>query len=295
VDLSTHIITTVAGTGSSGDTGDGGDATSAQLDEPRNLVKSAATGHLYIADTKNHKIRRVHATTGIITTIAGTGNQGDFDGFEWSATSAKLDEPSDVLVDGSKIVIANTKNHQILEVNSWGWIYTIAGTGSVGNSGDGGDADDAKLNEPRGIAMDTSGNLYIADKKNHKIRKVNTSGIISTVAGTGSAGYSGDGGLATLAQLKDPVDVFVDSSNNIFILDQPGKRIRVVNAIDGKIYTLAGNGATGYTKDLPAVDTILKDPEGMAMGSAYGASRIFVSDTNNHKIKVLTLKTIYGL
>ena len=294
VDLSTNIITTVAGTGSAGDTGDGGAATSAQLNEPRDMYKSAASGSLYIADTKNHKIRRVD-TSGNMSTFAGTGSSGDGWDFSFSATTVPLDEPGDVLVSGSWLFISDTKNHKIRILSSWGWIWTFAGTGNAGSSGDGGYADDARLNEPRGIAIDSSYNIYIADKKNHKIRKVNTSDIITTVAGTGSSGYSGDGGLATDAKLDNPVDVFVDSSNNMYIVEDNGRRIRVVNAADGKIYTLAGTGGSGYNTDLPAVDTILKDPQGIAMDSAYGASRIFVSDTDNHKIKVLTLKAVYGL
>ncbi|MBT3175677.1 MAG: hypothetical protein HOG03_05240 [Desulfobacula sp.] len=289
------IITTIAGTGSSGWTGDGGAATSATLDSPRNMVKSASSGNLYIADTKNHAIRKVD-TSGNISTFAGKGDAG-YAGEGGPATNAKMNEPSGVLVSGAYLYIADTKNHVIRRVaySAGLWrIWTYAGTGSSGSTGDGGLATLAKLNEPWAIAQDTSGNLYIADKNNHKIRKINTSGIISTFAGTGSSGYSGDGGLATLAQLKNPVDVFADSSNNIFIVELDGRRIRVVNAGDNKISTLAGTGASGYNKDLPAVETLLNDPEGIAMESAYGATRIFVSDTNNHKIKVLTLKTVYG-
>ncbi len=293
VDLSTNIITTIAGTGVAGSSGDGGPATAAQLNEPRGIYK-AASGNLYIADSKNHKIRRVNAS-GTISTFAGTGSSGDGWNFSYTATSVPLDEPYDVMVEGNYLYIADTKNHKIRRMNASGWIWTIAGTGNGGYNGDGRDADTAKLNEPRGIFMTTTGNLYIADTNNHRIRKVDTSDQISTVVGTGSSGDTGDGGLATLATLKDPVDVFVDNNNNIFIVDLESRRIRLVNATDNKIYTLAGTGVSGDGWDLPAVDTQLNDPNGIIMESAHGASRIFISDSGNHKIKVLLLKTVYGL
>jgi len=293
VDLSTNIITTIAGTGVAGSSGDGGPATSAQLNEPRGIFK-AASGNLYIADTNNHKIRKVN-TSGIISTFAGTGSAGDDGDFSYSATSIRLNKPYDVMIEGSYLYIADTNNSKIRRMNASGWIWTIAGTGSDGDDGDGGDADEAKLNKPRGMYMDTSGNLYIADTNNHKIRKVDTSDEISTVVGTGSSGDTGDGGLAISATLKDPVDVFVDNNNNIFIVDLESRRIRVVNDTDDKIYTLAGTGASGDGTDQPAVDAELNNPAGIIMESAYGASRIFISDAGNHKIKVLTLKTIYGL
>ena len=293
VDLLTNIITTIAGTGVAGSSGDGGPATQARLNEPRGIYQ-AASGNLYIADTKNHKIRRVN-TSGTISTFAGTGSSGDGWNFSYDATSVRLNEPYDVMIEGNYLYIADTKNHKIRRMNASGWIWTIAGTGSAGDEGDGGDADDAELDGPRGIFMDTTGNLYIADTNNHKIRKVNTSDQISTVVGTGSSGDTGDGGLATAATLKDPVDIFVDTNSNIFIVDFESRRIRVVNATDDKIYTLAGTGASGDGTDIQAVDAELNNPTGIIMESAYGASRIFISDAGNHKIKVLLLKTIYGL
>jgi len=291
IDLLTNIITTIAGTGVSGDTGDGGVATLAQLNEPRSVFKDGSD--VYIADTKNHKIRKVNLSSNIISTIAGTGDAGDA-GDGGDAAYAKLNEPSDVFKDGTDVYIADTKNHKIRKVNlSSNIISTIAGTGDAGDAGDGGPATDAKLDEPRGIFKDGT-DLYIADTKNHKIRLVDSSGDISTVAGGGDQD-PGDGGPATSAKLKEPRDIFVDHNKNIFIVDWGNRRIRVVNAIDNIIYTLAGTGVSGDDVDMPAVYADLKDPAGITMATSHGCSQIFISDTGNHKIKVLELKTVYGL
>ena len=286
-DISTFI-------GGSGD-GDGGSAMLARLDKPNGMFKDAS-GNLYIADTMNHKIRIVD-TSGNISTVAGTGEPGNGGNEGDLATAVELDEPNGIFKDASgNLYISDTKNHKIRRVDTSGNIWTVAGTGDSGNTGDGGAATSAKLNEPRGISMDTSGNFYIADTKNHKIRMVDTSGNISTVVGTGGSGDTGDGDLAILATLKNPVDVFVDHNQNIFIVDLDSRRIRVVNGLDGKIYTLAGTGASGDGTDLPAVNITLKDPGGITMASSsYGNKRIYISDKENNKIKVLLLKTVYGL
>ena len=290
IDLSTNIITTVAGTGSSGDTGDGGPATDAELNEPRGIFKDGTD--LYIADTKNHRIRKIDLSTNIITTIAGGGDQDPGDG--GPATDAKLNEPSGIFKEGSDLYIADTSKNRIRMVDSSGDISTVAGTGASGDTGDGGPATDAKLDEPRGIFKEGS-DLYIADTKNNKIRMVDSSGDISTVVGTGASGDTGDGGPATSALLKEPRDIFVDHNKNIFIVDWGNKRVRVVNAIDNIIYTIAGTGNSSDSADMPAVYADLKDPAGITMDSSYGGRKIFISDTGNHKIKVLELKIVYGL
>ena len=145
--------------------------------------------------------------------------------------------------------------------------------------------------------MDAFGNLFIADSESYRIRKVDTSGNISTVAGNGFQGDTGDGGPATSARLRFPKDIFVDGNGNIFIADKQSNKIRVVSAVDGNIYTLAGTGGSGDTVSmpgapLPAVKALLKDPSGIAMASAYGGARIYISDTSNDKIKVLKLRTV---
>ena len=220
------IITTIAGTGDVGDGGDGGAATSAQLNYPRG-VSVDISGNVYIADTSNEKIRMV-TSRGIITTIAGTetwGSSGDFG----AATSAQLSIPKGVAVDVSgNVYIADTSNEKIRMVTSTGIITTIAGTGTWGSDGDGGAATSAQLANPYLVSVDISGNVYIADVNNNKIRMVTRAGIITTVAGTGAPGDSGDGGAATSAQLNNPQGVSVDISGNVYIAELSNNKIRKV-------------------------------------------------------------------
>ena len=223
---SAGIIITIAGTGTAGSSGDGGAATSAQLNKPVG-VSAGISGNVYIADWYNHKIRMV-TSTGIITTIAGTGIQGS-SGDGGAATSAQLYRPKGVCVGISgNVYIADTDNNKIRMVTSTGIIATIAGTGIQGSSGDGGAATSAQLDNPHGVSVGISGNVYIADWYNHKIRMVTSTGLITTIAGTGTAGRSGDGGAATSAQLAYPTGVSVDISGNVHIADWNNNKIRMV-------------------------------------------------------------------
>jgi trimeric autotransporter adhesin len=218
----------VAGSGSLGSSGDGGQATSASLNYPRGVAVDAS-GNIYIADTYNNRIRMVTKSTGIISTVAGDGTQ-EYKGDGGPATSAILYYPASIAVDAlGNIYIADSSNYRIRMVTkSTGIISTVAGSGSSGSSGDGGQATSATLNSPYGVAVDASGNIYIADSSNNRIRMVTKStGIISTVAGSGPYGYSGDGGQATSAVLKYPYGVAVDASGNIYIADSYNYRIRM--------------------------------------------------------------------
>jgi sugar lactone lactonase YvrE len=220
---SSGIITTIAGTGIQGYSGDGGQATSAQLSEPR-AVAVDASGNVYIVT--GNRIRRVNSS-GIITTIAGTGGIGGYSGDGGLATNAELCMPEDVAVDASgNVYITDTWNNRIRKVNSSGIITTIAGTGIIGYSGDGGAATAAKLFHPYGITVDVSGNIYIADAGNNRIRKVNSAGIIATIAGTGTSGYSGDGGPAISAKFSGPGCIKITASGSIYIADLNNQRIR---------------------------------------------------------------------
>src|SRR5208283_4909896 len=230
------IITTVAGNGSYGYSGDGGQATSASLAGPSGVAVDAS-GNLFIADTYNNVIRKVD-NNGIITTVAGGGHYGLGDG--GAATSASLVQPSGVAVDASgNLFIADTYNNVIRKVDNNGIITTVAGGGHYG-LGDGGAATSASLVQPSGVAVDASGNLFIADTYNNVIRKVDNNGIITTVAGGGHYGL-GDGGAATSASLVQPSGVAVDASGDLFIADTWNDRIREVDP-DGIITTVAGNG-----------------------------------------------------
>ena len=220
------IITTVAGTGVAGFSGDGGPATSARLNRA-NEIDIDGAGNLYISDQFNHRIRKVD-TGGIITTVAGIGTAG-FSGDGGPATSARLNFPTDMRVDGTgNLCIADAANHRVRKVNTSGIITTIAGTGVAGFSGDGGLATSARLNEPIRLLSDLVGNLYIADRANDRVRKVNPSGIITTIAGTGIAGFSGDGGPATAAQLNLPTGLAFDVLGNLYIGDRANHRVRKI-------------------------------------------------------------------
>ena len=275
------VITTVAGSGRFGGFGgDGGAATAAQLDDPRGVALDGA-GNLYIADTDNHRIRKVDAA-GVITTVAGNGTSGR-GGDGGAATAAQLNDPSGVALDGAgNLYIADTDNHRIRKVDAAGVISTVVGTGRGGSSGDGGPATAARLNSPRGVALDGAGNLYIADIYNHRIRKVDAAGVISTVAGDGTDGFGGDGGPATAAQLYWPAGVALDGAGNLFIADNWNHRIRKVDAA-GVISTVAGAGRSGYSGDGgPAVEARLRFPVGVALD---GAGNLYIADTGNERIR----------
>ncbi|MEW6556281.1 MAG: carboxypeptidase regulatory-like domain-containing protein [Elusimicrobiota bacterium] len=262
------IISTVVNTSTqAGFSGDGGAATSAQLNFPSDVAVDSS-GNLYIADSSNHRIRKVN-TSGIITTVAGTGTAG-YSGDGGAATDAKLNQPMGVTIKGSDLYIADTNNNRIRKVDSSGIITTVAGTGVSGSSGDGGAATSAQISEVRSVTFDNAGNYYIVELTSSCVRKVNTSGIISTVAGTpGSSGFSGDNGAATSAQLWNPRDIAVDSSGNLYIADGSNHRIRRVNT-SGIITTVAGTGTAGYSGDGgdPRAAN-LNAPHGIAFDSSY--------------------------
>jgi len=277
------VISTVAGTGTAGNTGDGAAATSATLRNPCGIAVDSA-GNVYIADTRNHTVRKV-ATGGTISKLAGLGLAG-FYGDGAAAVEAALDTPLGLALDSAgNLYIADVFNHRIRKVAADGKIATVAGNGVVGYSGDEGPATGATLAYPHSIALDAAGSLYIADTHNDCIRKVAPDGAITTVAGSGMAGFSGDGGAATQAQLNYPKAVALDAAGNIFIADTINNRIRVVTP-DGKIATVAGSGAFGDWGDGgPASDAMLRFPTGVAVGPA---GRVYIADDQNSRIRLLT-------
>jgi len=289
VDASTGNITTIAGNGTAAYSGDGGPAASASINRPTGVTVDAS-GNIYIADQNNNCIRKVDASTGDITTIAGNGTKG-YSGDGGPAASASLDHPTGAAIDGSgNIYIADYSNHSIRKMDaSTGNITTVAGNGTAGYSGDGGPAASASLSNPYGVAVDGSGNIYIAASIDHRIRKVDAAGVITTVAGNGTQGYSGDGGAAASASLNQPTGAAVDASGNIYIADQNNNRIRKVDASTGNITTFAGNGSQTYSGDGgPASSATLYYPARMAVDAS---GNIYIADKSNHRIRMVNAST----
>jgi hypothetical protein len=281
----TANVQTIAGTGKVGYSGDGGAAHLATLAGPAAMAADAA-GNVYVAERDNHVVRKIDPL-GNISTFAGTGAEG-FGGDGGPATAAFLDSPAGVTVDSAgNVYVADTHNHRIREI-SGGVITTIAGNGVQDYCGDGGPAIAACLHSPRGLAFDASGNLYIADSENERIRVISGS-TISTFAGTGVQGMLGDGGLAIAAQLNTPIGVSLDSAGNVYIADSNSNRIRVVSA-SGVISEFAGTGDLGYSGDGgPAPAATLADPES-AREDPFG--HFLVADTNNDEVREIAAGTI---
>ncbi len=280
VSAGTGIITTVAGTGVSGAAGDGGPATAATLSFPTGVQLDAA-GNIYIADSNNHRIRKI--TAGVITTIAGastTNNAGGFTGDGGTAVQAQLHTPSGIAFDTSgNLYIADTGNHRVRKVDSAGVITTVAGSDTPNNSGgfsgDGGPATKAQLNKPESVCFDSSGNMFIAETGGGRIRKVAVDGTIATIAGTGVAGFAGDGGPAASAQLNQPEGVAVDSSGLIYVGDSLNNRVRVLTPAQ---ITAAGivNSATNLSGAIAPGEIITI--YGKDFGPAAGVSSHLTAD-----------------
>lgn len=271
----TGIISTIAGSGFLSYYGDGGPALEAALYSPEGVAVDAA-GNRYIADTRNHRIRRIDAA-GTITTVAGTGDEG-YSGDGGPATAARLRHPSAVGVDAAgNVYLADSWNNRVRRITADGIIATVAGTGTWGFSGDGGPATSAEIGVADGMAVDGTGNVYIAFSENHRVRKIDATGIISTIAGTGAAGFSGDGGLASAAKLRGPASLVSDAAGNVYIADSGNRRVRKVTP-GGTITTVAGNGdtASGFSGDGgPATSAALTNPRGLALrpdGTLYVGS-----------------------
>jgi sugar lactone lactonase YvrE len=266
------VVSIVAGTGVEGFSGDGSAATSAQLDTPKGVAVDT-NGNLYIADSRNNRIRKVTGTT--ITTVAGTGVVG--------SAITQLALPSGIAVDATgNLYIADTNNNRIVKITG-STPAVFAGTGQEGYTGDGAAATSAQLDTPTGVAVDSAGNVYIADRHNQAVRRV-ASGTITTIAGTGASfagSYSGDGGSATAAALAKPTSVAVDAAGNIYVADTNNQRVRLI--ANSTISTLAGTGQQGYAGDGAApASAILNAPQGAAVDATGNLS---IADTLNQRIR----------
>ncbi len=272
--------TTYAMPNACGLSGDSGYGLYAQLNMPQGLFIDA-TGNLLIGDSRNQRIRMIN-TQGIISTVAGSDSAG-FSGDSGPATNARLSLPTKAIKDGSgNTYIADAGNHRIRKVNASGIITTFAGTGSTGTPGDGGPATAANFGFISDISFDGSGNLYLADRDYHTIRKINSAGTISTIAGTGTAGATGDGGPATAAQLATPMGIAIDGAGNIFIASSNSNTIRKID-VSGTISTFAGTGAIGRSGDGgPATAATMRRPFGLALDHD---GNLYVADAFNSRIR----------
>ena len=284
--VSNGVITTMAGNGTRGFSGDNGLATNATLSGPA-AVAVDSVGNIYIPD--GARIREV--SNGVITTFAGNGT-GGFSGDNGPATSAELNGGGVAVDSAGNLYIADSGNNRIRKVSN-GVITTVAGDGTSGFSGDNGPATSAQLSIPIAVAVDSAGDLYIADYANNRIRKV-SNGVITTVTGNGNAGFSGDNGPASSAEVNAPQSVAVDSAGNLYIasnltLDGTGDRIRRVS--NGIITTVAGTGGRGgFSGDNgPASSAELNNPAAVAAGPA---GNLYIADLLNQRIRMLTPVTV---
>ncbi len=288
LDTQTGIVTTIAGgTGQPGYGGDGGPATSALFQFPAAMAVNPS-GDIFLSDTRNHRIRKIDGRSGLITTIAGTGQVGST-GDGGPAIQATLFNPDGLLLDSvGNLYVADAGNGIVRKIDAAsGTISTVVGDRRYGYSGDGGPAIAASLFTPTGLAFDKAGNLLIADRGAHVIRKVDLrTNVISTVVGTGVEGYSGDNGPAELARLSQPNVLAVDEAGNLFFGDGSNNVVRKVAAGTAIITTVAGTGQVGFTGDgaLATLATI-NYPAGLAFDAA---GNLFIADAGNNRIRKVT-------
>ena len=298
------LIRTLAGNGEARIIGDDAAATAAGLYAPLDLTFDLS-GNLVVSDTFNHRVRSIDAGSRTITTIAGGGAEGlrfgrgsgGYAGDGAPPLAASLDNPSGILIDAAgNLTIVDSRNNRLRTVAAaTGNIQTIAGTGQAGDSGDGGQAADAEVSAPRHIASDIAGNLYFADTENNRVRRIDSeTGVITTVAGTGTRGFRGDGGLALEAELDRPRGIAFDTNDNLFIADLFNHRVRRVDAGTGRITTVAGSGTFGFGEggfsgdEGLATEARLNLPIDVTVDTA---GNLWIADYFNNRVRLVTGET----
>jgi trimeric autotransporter adhesin len=275
-----QTIKTFAGDGTSGYSGEGAEAVNSALNNPKGVAIDPA-GNVYIADSENFRVRKVN-TAGLISTYAGNGVNA-FSGDGGQAVNASISDILSVALDpAGNLYIADSSNRRIRKVAPGGTITTVAGTGVQGYTGDGGQAISATLGRPVAVTLDVAGNLYYVDSVDQCVRRIDTNGIISTVAGNGVQAFSGDGGLAVSASLAFPLGIALDSKGNMYVADANNNRIRMINS-SGIISTVAGGANGGFSGDGGlAVSASLNIPSDVAVDSA---GNLYIADAGNNRIR----------
>ena len=278
-------LTTLVGTGDPGFAGDGRPASRANLNEPKGLALDRQ-GHLFIADSENHVVRRVDHVTGLITTVAGSAPEGAQPISQAGVPDPVYEEEADPLAETSQKTTEQFTQQTDL---SGTVLYLIGAAAPKRFGGDGGPATEATLNFPTAVAVDAQGHLYIADTMNHRVRRVDAhTGIITTISGTGQARFSGDGGPADRAALNEPAALAVDGQGQLYIADQSNNRVRAIDLKTGMIRTVAGTGTAAYDGDgKPATESCLAGPSGLAVT----AGALYIADTFNSRIRSVDLAT----
>lgn len=284
VDQATGVITTVAGTGSEGYSGDGGLAVQATFNQPYSL-QIDGNGDIYIVDRLNAVVRKVDAASGTLTTVAGTGKQG-YGGDGGSGTAAQLREPNDCFLDGrGGLLIADVQDQRIRRLDlATGIINTFAGNGRKERTGDGGPAIEAGILGARAVCQDGAGNTYICEREGNGVRMVDLQGAMSTVAGTGDGGYTGDGGPAIAATWGAPKAIRCDHQGNLLVVDTENHAIRKIDAASRVVTTIVGGHKGGEGDGGDAVNAGMDRPHGADV-DAQG--NIYVADSNNHRVRVV--------
>ena len=287
VDAQTGIITLVAGTGEAGYTGDGGPALNADINQPYGLAIDV-NGDMYFSQRFDPAVRKIDGSTGIISTVAGTGEFG-YSGDGGPGNQAMLREPNDVFLDRrGGLLIADIQDQRIRRVDlETGIITTFAGTGEKSRAGDGNQAVEASLMGPRAVCMDSLGNTYVAEREGNGVRKVSPDGTLTTIAGADSEfGYSGDGGPALAATWGAPKAMRCDLNDNIVVVDTENDAVRLIDQLTGVVTTIAGGRAGGEGDGGPAVQAGLGRPHGCGIDAA---GSLYIADTQNNRVRAVGL------
>ena len=288
IDRNLWVITTVAGTGAAGYSGDGGPAIQATMDNIYSLVVDT-NGDIYLADRLNAAVRKVDAATGIITTVVGTGEPG-YSGDGGPGPQAQIREPNDFCLDGKgSLLIVDILDQRVRRLDlKTGIITTFAGDGEKRRAGDGGHADEASVMGPRAVCMDSKGNTYIAEREGNGVRKVDANGIISTFAGTGERGYSGDGGPALTATWGAPKAMRCDHQDNVIVVDTENNAVRRIDISTGIVTTIAGGHQGGDGDGGNATDAGLERPHGCGIDRE---GNLYIADGINHRVRVVGMRS----